>query len=444
MELRDIVVTPLLLIVVLLASLYIKNRIQDPILRRYFLPALWLKILGALALGFIYQFYYNGGDTYNYHTFGSRVIWEAFTDDFTTGLKLLFAEPGLHPEVYPYSQRIPFYYDEKSFFIVRIAAFFDLLTFSTYSSTALFFAIFGFAGAWAFFITFYKQFPHLHKWIAISTLFIPSVIFWGSGILKDTITLSALGLLTFTIHRVLLEKKPRVSAITLLLFSVWIIVEVKMYIILCFLPAAFFWVYAKQLFTTGSFAARVVLAPLLIPFVIVGAYFGVAKISEADEKYSLDKIAKTAQITAYDIRFWTGRDAGSGYTLGELDGTFTGMLALAPKAVNVSLFRPYLWEVRNPLMFLSALESFLFLLTTIFLLLRYPMAFIKAFSDPNILFCFIFSLVFAFGVGVSTFNFGTLARYKIPLLPFYALGLVLMVNKIKQSKETESNQFETK
>jgi hypothetical protein len=434
-ELRDIVVTPLLLVLVLLGSLYVKSSIKDPILRKYFLPALWLKIFGALALGFIYQFYYSGGDTYNYHTLGSRVIWEAFTEDFGAGLKLLFTEPGLHPEVFSYSQRIPFYYDEKSFFIVRIATFFDLLTFSSYSATALFFALFSFAGAWAFFITFYRQFPHLHKWIAISILFIPSVIFWGSGLLKDTVTLSALGLLTFAIHEVLIVKKVTTFNLILLFFSGWLIIKVKMYIILCFLPAAFFWVYAKQLFTTGSFAARIVMAPLLVPFVIVGAYLGVSKISETDEKYSLDKVAETAKITAYDIRYWTGRDAGSGYTLGELDGTFTGMLALAPKAVNVSLFRPYLWEVKNPLMLLSAIESFLFLSITIFLLFRYPMAFIKAFSDPNILFCFIFSLVFAFGVGVSTFNFGTLARYKIPLLPFYALGLVLMINKIKQPKE---------
>ncbi|NBW35227.1 MAG: hypothetical protein EBR30_09460 [Cytophagia bacterium] len=437
MELRDIVVTPLLLVLVLLGSLYVKSGIKDPILRKYFLPALWLKIFGALALGFIYQFYYNGGDTYNYHTFGSRVIWEAFTEDFGTGLKLLFTKPGAHPEVFSYSQRIPFYYDEKSFFIIRIATFFDLLTFSSYSATALFFALFSFAGAWAFFITFYKQFPHLHKWIAISILFIPSVIFWGSGLLKDTVTLSALGLLTYTIHEVLIDKKVTTFNLILLLFSGWLIIKVKMYIILCFLPAAFFWVYAKQLFTAGSFAARVLLAPLLIPFVIVGAYYGIAKISETDEKYSLDKIAETAKITAYDIRYWTGKDAGSGYTLGELDGTFSGMLALAPNAVNVSLFRPYLWEVRNPLMLLSALESFLFLSITIFLLFRYPMAFIKAFSDPNILFCFIFSLVFAFGVGVSTFNFGTLARYKIPLLPFYALGLVLMTDKIKSNNQIE-------
>ncbi len=431
MELRDIVVTPLLLVIVLLISLYIRNRIQDPILRRYFMPALWLKIFGALALGFIYQFYYSGGDTYNYHTFGSRVIWEAFTENFSTGVKLLFTEPGEHPELYRYVQRIPFYSDPKSFFVIRIAVFFDLITFSTYSATAIFFALFGFVGGWAFFITFYKQFPHLHKWIALSVLSIPSVIFWGSGVLKDTITLSALGLLTYAINKLLIRKDLTIINVILLLLSGWIIIKVKMYIILCFLPAAFFWVYAKQLFTTGSFVTRVLLAPLLIPFVLVGAYFGVSKISEKDEKYSLDQIAKTAQITAYDIRYWTGRDAGSGYSIGELDGTFSGMLLLAPQAVNVSLYRPYLWEVKKPLMLLSALESFCFLILTIFLLVRYPLAFFKAFNDPNILFCFVFSLVFAFGVGVSTFNFGTLARYKIPLLPFYSLGLVLMFNKLK-------------
>jgi hypothetical protein len=433
-ELRDIVVTPLLLILVFLVSLHIKSRIHDPILSRYFIPALWVKIAGALALGFIYQFYYDGGDTYNYHTHGSRIIWEAFTTDFGKGIKLLVGKPGAYPDVYTIAQHIPFYFDEKSFFIVRIAAFFDFFTFSSYSATAVFFALFAFAGAWAFFITFYKQFPHLHKWIALSVLFIPSVIFWGSGILKDTITLSALGLITYAIHKTLIEREVRLVNVLILLFSAWIVIKVKMYIILCFLPAAFFWIYAKQLFSAGSFVARALLAPLLIPLVVVGAYFGIAKISEADEKYSLDRIAKTAQITAYDIRFWTGRDAGSGYTLGDLDGTFSGMLALAPKAVNVSLFRPYLWEVKNPLMLLSALESFCFLSLTIFLLTRYPLAFFKALSDPNILFCFVFSIVFAFGVGVSTFNFGTLARYKIPLLPYYALGLVLLIDKLNPNK----------
>jgi len=50
-------------------------------------------------------------------------------------------------------------------------------------------------------------------------------------------------------------------------------------------------------------------------------------------------------------------------------------------------------------------------------------------KDPTIQFCLIFSLVFAFAVGISSFNFGALSRYKIPCLPFYALALILIYYK---------------
>ncbi|HUN02562.1 MAG TPA: hypothetical protein PLS00_06880, partial [Niabella sp.] len=47
-------------------------------------------------------------------------------------------------------------------------------------------------------------------------------------------------------------------------------------------------------------------------------------------------------------------------------------------------------------------------------------------ADPNIQFCLIFTIVFAFAVGISTYNFGSLVRYKIPCLPFYALAVFLI------------------
>ena len=61
----------------------------DSVNRVYFFPALTVKIVGALAVGFIYQFYYNGGDTFNYHTHGSRHVWEAFMDSPVKGMRLL-------------------------------------------------------------------------------------------------------------------------------------------------------------------------------------------------------------------------------------------------------------------------------------------------------------------------------------------------------------------
>jgi len=436
MDFRDFIVTPIYLILLFFISIVVRGRLSDPVLKRYFLPALWLKVFGAIALGFLYQFYYAGGDTFNYHTYGSRIIWEAFTQDVSQGIRLILNETTeKNWDLNQYIYRILFYYDAKSFFIVRIAAIFDLLTFSTYSSTAIFFALFSFLGSWAFFLTFYREFPHLHKWLALAILFIPSVLFWGSGILKDTITLGALGLLTFSIHQIAIKGNRSVGNILLLLISFYLIFSVKKYILMCFLPAAFFWIYAGRLFSMGTFVFRILFLPFIIAAALVTGYWGVAKLTESDQQYSLDAIAKTARITAYDIRYYTGKDAGSGYSLGDLDGSMGNMLQLAPAAVNVSLFRPYLWEVRNPLMLLSALESLTFLLVTIYLLLKYTRAFFKALTDSNILFCLVFSIVFAFGVGVSTYNFGTLARYKIPLLPYYALALVLLTDKLRNAEE---------
>jgi hypothetical protein len=45
--------------------------------------------------------------------------------------------------------------------------------------------------------------------------------------------------------------------------------------------------------------------------------------------------------------------------------------------------------------------------------------------------------MFAFAVGVSTFNFGTLTRYKIPLMPFYALALVYAYQLSKSEQKPE-------
>ena len=166
-------------------------------------------------------------------------------------------------------------------------------------------------------------------------------------------------------------------------------------------------------------------------------YYAVLKVGEDDPRYHISKLAETAKITAYDIRFgWGARTGeGSGYTLGELDGSWQSMLKLAPQAINISLFRPYLWEVINPLMFLSAIESFILLLLTIYVVWRVRWRLFAQLEKPDVLFCIIFALIFAFAVGVSTFNFGTLSRYKIPLMPYYLLALGMIHFYFKKERK---------
>jgi hypothetical protein len=434
LEVRDLIVTPFLTLLVYAAAYLVRPFVTDDLTRRYFFPALNVRIFGALALGFLYQFYYGGGDTFNFHTHGSRHIWEAFMDSPSKGFQLLFTD-GSGQGLYKFTSRIPFFHDSSSFTIIRIATFFDLFTFSTYSATAICFSLIGFMGSWMLFLTFYQQRPHLAKHIALATLFVPSVFFWGSGLLKDTITLAALGFATYFIRQLFIDRKIKILNMILLLFSLYILYAIKKYIVLCYVPAILAWIYMIIFGGLRSVVVKVLLFPLIVAAIAISGTFAIQQVGKDDPRYALQQLGATAKVTAYDIAYQTGRDAGSTYSLGALDGSFGSLVRLTPQAINVSLFRPYLWEVRNPLMLMSALESLSLILITLYVLFKSRGYILSALSQPDVAFCLLFSITFAFAVGVSTFNFGTLSRYKIPLLPFYLLAMIFIYDHAKSERK---------
>ena len=438
MELRDLIVTPIIIFLVYAGAYWIRPYVTDAINRKYFIPALTVRIIGALAVGFLYQFYYDGGDTFNFHTHGSRHVWEAFMDSPLTGFKLIFSSGQYDGDVFKYASQIPFYRDPSSYTIIKISSIFDLITFSSYSATAVLFATLSFIGLWLLFKTFYVQYPELNKFLAIACFFIPSVFFWGSGLLKDTITLSALGLMVYSSYYLFVLRVNKVITFICLSGSIYILYAVKIYILLILLPSLIIWIFLLKLSYIRSVATKITLAPIVMLFAVLLAGLSLVKASEDNPKYSLGKLAETAKVTAYDIRFWSGRDAGSGYSLGELDGSFASVLKLGPSAINVTLFRPYFWEAKNPLMLISSIESFFLLVLVVATLINGRLRVFRTLTDPTILFCLLFSIVFAFAVGVSTFNFGTLSRYKIPMLPIFVIALILINYKLKNFKKLSS------
>jgi hypothetical protein len=433
---EDLLIGPPLFLLVLILAWIIRTKVTDPVTKIYFLPALACKIIGAIALGLIYQYYYHGGDTFAFHEYGSKIIWQAFVDDPVKGIKLWFAN-GIHSgDIYPYSSRIWYFRDPQSFTVIQISSFFDLITFGTYSGTSIFFALISFSGSWMLFLTFYRRYPQLHFPLALSIFFIPSVIFWASGILKDTITYAAISWIVFCFDRLFLQRKIRFSLIIVLALSIWLIYSIKIFILLVLVPSLIGWYLQESFSGIKNSMVRILAAPVLIIAGLTIAYLAVSNITKNDRKYSLDTIAKTAQVTAYDIRYWTGKDAGSGYSLGELDGSFTSLAKVAPAGLIVTYFRPFIWEVKNPLMLLSSLEGLAYLILTICVLVKTRLLTksSRLTSSPELLFCLIFSFTFAIAVGVSTYNFGTLARYKIPCISFYLIGLTILYYHAKREK----------
>jgi hypothetical protein len=437
MEIKDLFVTPLFIIIIYLLAWLLRPAVTEPANKKYFFPGLTLKIVGALALGMIYQFYYGGGDTFTYFHLGSKYIWEAFKDSPVLAFKLIFAGKNYAGDTFEYASKIYTYGDLSSYFVVRIAGLLDIFTFHTYSATAVLFAAISFSGLWALYFVFYRMYPKLHLQLAIAVFFIPSVFFWGSGILKDTITMGALGWATHAIFYIFVARRHVVISTLILLFALFTIYTIKIYILLCFLPAAILWISYLKMAKVRNTIVKIMIAPVVLSLAAVLGYYSVTKVAEDNPRYNIETIGKTAEETARWIHYVSEREQGSAYTLGDFDFSPVGMVRKFPLAVWVTFYRPYLWESHNLVMLLSALESFLLLIFTLYVLFKVgPVKTLsKITSTPILTFCFLFAVIFSFAVGVTTYNFGTLVRYKIPMYPFFVSGLFILLSYSKRFKK---------
>ena len=362
-----------------------------------------------------------------------RFLTDPLNESVIKWINLLLHIPKSSDEnYYSYISQMEWYKDPASYTVVSITAFISMFTFNTYLPTAVLFAFLSFSGVWALFKTFASLYPNLIRPIAVSILFIPSVIVWGSGIFKDTICLFGLGWLTYGTVRFLVQKDFSSKNILISVLSFFLIGRVKLYILLAFLPALFMWIFFNYTQRIKNPSQKILVKFIMLCVVVGGSLFFMQRFSNELGKYSLEKVAQTSKITGSYI-YWVSGDAGSAYSLGDFSPTIGGMLSKFPLAVNVTLFRPYLWESKKIIVLLSALEAILFLFVTLKILFTVPTTKIwKVIGhDPTIQFCLIFSLIFAFAVGISSYNFGALSRYKIPCLPFYALALVLIYYKNK-------------
>jgi hypothetical protein len=81
-------------------------------------------------------------------------------------------------------------------------------------------------------------------------------------------------------------------------------------------------------------------------------------------------------------------------------------------------------------MVFSAIENFILIVFTLFTLIRVsPFAVLRTLiKEPFLFYCLIFSVLFAFGVGIAGTNFGAMVRYKTPLMPFF-FSMIYIIQK---------------
>ena len=334
--------------------------------------------------------------------------------------------------------------DEANFLTIKITAVLGFFTFGYFTLISLFFACFAYSGLWKLFMFFYEQRPNMHKAFAISILFFPSVIFWSSGILKDSLCIGALGWFTFSIYNIIKRRKIFSNGL-IILISLYILIVIKIYILLAYAPFLLFFIFVKKLDNVKITPFKYIFIGGIIAVIIFIFSQTYDSYQEDLGAYSVENL--TSQISTLNeiVNAQTGREGSeSNFNLGaEFDGTFRGMIKIAPLAIGATFYRPFIWETRKISQVMAAIESLLLMFFTLKILFKLgPFRFIQyVVSDPMIMFCLFFAIVFALFVGASTLNFGTLVRYKIPCMPFYCIALFLIYKRAENIQKSDKAQL---
>lgn len=429
-EIKDFILLPIYLAIIYAFAYSSRNSkysLRHP-LRKYYIPALTVRLGGAVGLGIVYQYYYGyGGDTGSYF-YNSKLVAEYFSKDSGTFFDLVFKPVLTTLDVrrsINWNDNI-FGFNEANYFPIRILAVLQLFTFGTYLPCALFFGVLAFSGTWRAYLAFVNIFPALYKEFAIAVLFMPSVFFWGSGILKDTISMAALCWLFYSCYELFILGQGKVKNSFIIFISLFSIIIVKAYIAMAFVPGLLIWIFLTYKNRIRSQALRTAALPFLVVLISFFSYLSYQRIAEQDARFSAERIQTQAVVVNTGIS-----DAGSTIDIGVTAGMGPAqLLGIAPLAIITAIFRPFLFEVRNPLMFLSAFEGtyILYLFGLVIFKTGVGNSFRIVMGTPLLLFSLIFTLGFAFAVGFSTSNFGTLVRYKIPFVPFFMASLFIIIH----------------
>jgi hypothetical protein len=390
--------------------------------RSTIMAALLVKLLACYAMCVMTVPVFGGGDMSGYHNHGIRYA-DLLTADLADGTN-------------QYLATTPFFLLSASN-TKRAWSFSGLvhfLTFNSFVAASVVFSMIGFLGQVYLYRTFVTEYPtyRLRVYWKAGLLFMPSVTFWSAGLLKDPLGLWGLGYAVWGAYS--LFRHRRYSGLVRLVLGVYALLLFRASVAPVVLIAAVPLLFRFRLAPTPDGRPRRAsygLVVLRLVYLVSCAWF-LTHAGQIDDRISFANVSDSLLVQRHNFSYTVGGSTVGDLTLFEsrAEASLLQMLWMWPEAVAFSLFRPFLWEgFRSPTILAAALENTVLLVLAaraLLLAFFHPRSLSAALRGSLFLPCVIFVAGFAFALGVATPNFGTISRYRIPLIPFFigAIGIL--------------------
>jgi hypothetical protein len=379
--------------------------------QKLFVPALALKLLAGVAMGCLYIYYYKAGDTLLYFQDGSHLAKLA-KEDPATYLKYILQ--GKENVVIAHRLVLS---DPRALFMSKIVSVFCLLTFNNYWVISLYFSFLSFLAAWSLVCRIDYHYKNVGFQAVIAFLIFPSIIFWSSGIIKETLVMAGI----FYLSAVFLTfwNTGKVSFLHMMwsflfVFLVW---TLKYYVAAIFFPAILAGVAFKLIMRFGIrsrwIEGTIWLLVFIVPLLVV--------ISLRPNFYPSNFLHVV--LVNYEA-YLVNSDPQDVIHYNNLSADWLSVLKNIPLAITSGLFRPFIWEASNPLQMLIGAENFFILLLALIAIPHVKQIFL---SEHRILLIslVVYVLLLCVFMSLSTPNFGTLSRYRTAYLPFFVFVISL-------------------
>jgi hypothetical protein len=387
-----------------------------------------LKCLSGVILGLIYTIYYTDHketDTFKFFT-DSKILFDSIYTHPKDFFRMLTGINDSSPELYTYYLKMdswlntnPFFNDNRT--IIRLNAFFRFFSLGYYNVHVVFINFISFTGIYCLFKTFSIYCPGRKRELLIASFLMPSLMFWGSGVLKDGLLLSGFGLMIYSFTLLI---KNGITAMRIIAFITGMIVLMmtKVYVIALILPGLFAW-----WLTRNSGKIKIISTFLIIYFI----YFSIAfNTYHINPDYNLAALIFYKQKNFIDLG--TIQKATM-ISIPLLECSAESVIKNSPAAFLTTMFRPTLSDVHgNPMILMAAVENLLIVI--MILLCLFSLNTKQRKMEPFVLFCIIFIILLYMLIGLISPILGAIVRYKIVALPCLTFVLIYYSDSSKLMK----------
>jgi hypothetical protein len=372
-----------------------------------------LKVMAGIFYGWIGLYYGNLAqmvDTWGFHYNGIQEYHLLYSNPHEYFVNL-FRNPYKSGVSKFFDSNDSYWNDLKGNVIIKILSIFNIFSFGHYYVNVIFYSFITLFGPIAIYRVMADVFPARKIPILLATFLVPSFLYWTSGIHKEGLIFTGIGLVIYSIYFGIKEKRFGIKRIICLLTGLLLILVLRNFIIVIIIPAILAWLLASRWpkYGLAIFSGMYVLFGIL--------FFTVRYINPG---FDFPRAVVNKQQAFIKLQGGT-----SSIPIKELQPNAISFLKNTPQAINLSAVRPYPSDVHHILSLAAAMEiDSLLLIFILFLFWR-----TNGLKSRNLIyFCIFFSLSLLLAIGFSVNNLGAIVRYRSVMIPLLVVPMVAQIN----------------